>query len=506
MNTTRFSKRAGLTGAALLLLTPACCTPAAPRAAHARAVEGLLSAYDQPATPGCAVGAFENGAPQFVRGFGAANIRTGEKIDGDTVFYAASLAKQFTAIGITKLIEQGKVSLSDDVRRFIPELPRYESPITVAMLMHHTSGLRDFLTAFYLAGVHDFDRITAPLALEMIVRQRRTNFRPGTRFSYSNSGYELLAEIIRRVTSQPFDEYIHKTVFAPLGMTKSSMRPRPTPAGARVALGYLVTPDGYSPRENYPHVAGAGGLMTTLNDLAKFDRDFYVDHRVWTDETRRLMLEPDTLANGEKVIVPGEQLYYAGGLMVGERAGQRWITHSGGSPSGFNGVYTRLPDLKFSIALLCNRSDAKPVDKADKLIEALRASDLHGAKIVSDPIPWDRPPPTQPLSAELRDALVGEYAAEEIGARYVFRRVDGELNVSVASLYDPRLRTGVLAKITERSKQTVYAGTMKLALTRAADGSISGFELTADRAAGVVFVRVAEPVTGQPGTVRRPRS
>jgi CubicO group peptidase (beta-lactamase class C family) len=463
-------------------------------AADERAAVGAIFApFSAGAQPGCAVGMFDKGAPLLVTGYGQANLETHAAIDGDTVFYAASMSKQFTALAVAKLVEEGRVSLDDDVRRWVPELRDYGRPITVAMLLHHTSGLRDWVVLAAISG-REIGGVSRAEALDLIVRQQGLNFPTGTQFSYNNSGYFLLSEVVTRVSGKPFEAYVREAIFTPLHMTSSYLFPELPRPGASLALGYGPDGEGFKARRDQPGIAGSGGLMTTINDLQKFDRDFQVGHRVWTQARRDLLTVPGELNDGTKVEMPGEGLYYAGGLMVGQRAGQTWVTHDGAS-GGFRTDYVRLPQLGFGVAVLCNRSDSRAVTKAMAVIGAYRASSFDRADIGGHPA---TPPTTTstPIAPDLAAAVDGDYASPELNTVYRLRRTDAGLTVTIQPNDRAEAKGDLLAPLTQIDPDTLTSSPKlggsptSFRLERDGKGAVTGFVLSVDRAKGIRFTRV----------------
>src|SRR5438876_6046097 len=182
------------------------------------AIDSVFSRYDHTGTPGCALGVFRDGRMVYQRGYGMADLNQGIAITPRTVFYLASTSKQFTAMSVALLAEQGKVRLDDPVRKYVPELPPYADSITVRNLIHHTSGIRDYLNLWALSGRSFADEIPEEVALDLIARQHAADFPPGVRFSYSNSGYHLLALIVKRASGLTLRDFAEANIFRPLGM------------------------------------------------------------------------------------------------------------------------------------------------------------------------------------------------------------------------------------------------------------------------------------------------
>ncbi|RJF85956.1 serine hydrolase domain-containing protein [Sphingomonas cavernae] len=386
------------------------------QAATVGKVKEIISDPKALAAPGCAVGAFRDGKTIFTAVAGAADIASGKPINGDTLFYAASISKQFTALAAAKLVEQGKLGLDDDVRKYLPELPQYEAPVTVRMLMLHTAGIRDSLELIRLSGIESAADTDKDTALRLLFGQKSTNYASGTAYTYSNGGYLLLAEIVERVAGMPFADYARKAILQPLGMKRSFFMNDAGPTGANIAHGYVPVGDGFEIRDTYPRFSGSGGLMITINDLARYERDLAAGHKVWTASVRKIMLTPGTLTNGRPVLVEPTKLAYGGGLLIGPRNGQNFVMHTGGA-EGFRNIYARLPDRQLAVAVFCNRGDWASEKKADAIIEA-----IEGDILIDEP------------KAAAMD-LEGRYVSDELQATYDLSLAGDELTAKMSSPY-----------------------------------------------------------------------
>jgi len=227
------------------------------------------------------------------RAYGSADLERSVPVSSSTRFDAGSIRKQFVAAGILQLVEAGKLSLTDDIRKHIPELPDYGHKITLDHLLTHTSGIRDWQPLLNLAGGD-------PDAMTMILRQRELNFAPGDEWSYSNSGYVLLPEVIRRVSGLPFSEYAQKNIFEPLGMKNSVYAEDPNTLIPDRALAYDKE-DGRWHLDMYMgnDRGGAGALYTSAADLALWN-DALMNGRLGEYVTKKL-IEPTVLNNGRKL-------------------------------------------------------------------------------------------------------------------------------------------------------------------------------------------------------------
>jgi len=397
-------------------------------------IQSIISVPDPQVSPGCAVAIVQNGKAVVARTSGAADIVTHRQLDPDTQFYAASVSKQFTALLVATLVQQGKVTLDDDIRKWIPELPKYETPVTVRMLLYHTSGIRDSLDLLRLSGVLSFGKVPRKQALQLVYRQSNTNFRPGTEYKYSNAGYLLLSEIVERASGAPFAEFGQKIIFGPLGMKRSFFLADQPSTMPNVAHGYKKVGTTYELRDTYPLMSGSGGLMTTVNDLTLFERDAEVNHRVWTEANTKILTEPGKFADGRTVLDDSNGLAYAAGLTVGKRKGQFWVEHGGGA-EGFAHLYARLPERHEGVILFCNRVDLKLQEKVDALFTAIDPAALAKS---TDADEKHSSLPVNQVAATVDKAsaakLAGSYYSKDLDATYMVTiSPAGEMSVAVSS-------------------------------------------------------------------------
>src|ERR1043165_9688876 len=247
--------------AGALLLAPHLCRGVEPAQdapdTRASRVDALFADLNRKPSPGLAIAVVRNGKVILRRGYGLANIEHRAPITPSTVFDLASLSKQFTGLAVAMLAVEGKIKLSDDIRKYIPELPDFGRPITIAHLAHHTSGLRDWASALSVAGWRPDDPITFKQILTMAYNQRSLNFEPGAEYLYSNTGYVLLAELVQRVTGRSFREWTDEHIFRPLGMTSTHVREDYNEVIPNRAYGYARAPDGAY--RNTPDVIPAFG-------------------------------------------------------------------------------------------------------------------------------------------------------------------------------------------------------------------------------------------------------
>ena len=363
------------------------------------ALDRVFAEYDVDDAPGCTVGVDRAGSPVLARAYGLAELEHGVANAPDTRFEAGSVSKQFTAAAVILLALDGALSLDDDVRTHFPEIPDYGTPITIRHLLNHTSGLRDWGS---VAGVEGWPRTTRAHdhrhVLDIIQRQEALNYPPGAYYSYTNSGYNLLAMLVERVSGESFADFSRTRIFEPLGLDATEWRDdfrRLVPARATA---YAPIGGGrFRLDMPFEHVHGNGGLITTVEDLLTWTRalaEGTLGGPGFVDEMHR-----------QGVLTSGRRIAYASGLRVDRYRGIDEVQHSGAT-AGYRAFLTRLPDEGLAVAVLCNRADANAVALArDVLDEAL------GAPVEEA----ERPAPT-PLEPSVRARLEGRYADDRTGA------------------------------------------------------------------------------------------
>jgi len=310
-----------------------------------RAFEKYTKAYVGPA-PGCAAAVSLNGDVVFEKAFGLADMEFNVPNTPQTIFESGSVAKQFTAASLVLLQLDGKLSIDDPVKKYIPELPDYGSPLTIRHLLNHTSGIRDWGTVMSLTGAGRGDRvISQDLALDVIVHQRALDFTPGSEYSYSNSGYNLAAIIVERVSKQKFAAFLEERLFKPIGMKNSSLRDdyqRIVPGRAQA-----YSRQGTGPwRLNMPfmNVYGNGGMLTTVGDWMKWNAML---------DSRSLGAPLVDALETRGVLNDGRKIAYALGLTVDTYKGLKDVSH-GGATAGYQTFLARYPHNKVSVGVMCN--------------------------------------------------------------------------------------------------------------------------------------------------------
>lgn len=478
--------------------------PDAPR----EAVKELLSQYKSPGAPGMAVAVVQGGETVLVESVGLAHLEHDVPIDGGTVFHTASVSKQFTAAAVLLLERDGRVSLDDDVREYVPELPDFGPTIRLRHLLWHTSGLRDQWQLLGAAGWREDDAVTNRHVWRAIVRQRALNFEPGTQELYCNTGYTLLAEVVSRVSGQPFAAFCEREIFEPLDMESTRFHDDVHAVVPRRAESYIRGDDDSWRRYGLSFgTVGATGLLTTAEDLARWVSELLTGRVLGQDLIER-MVERGSLDSGEAIS-------YASGLFVGERRGVRAVWHPGGD-SGFRAGVQCYPDRGVGVVVLANRADinvwAMPHAIAQPYLEDLadpapaenddprgqtqrngqgsapfaeeNAERLSQHGLSGQPGWITDPQPEDAAAIASAAEIAGRYRSAELETVYELQ-AQGEAIVAVHFRNEPvelrPLREGIYGRGSWYFRE--------VQIVRDSDGSVEGFLLHNSRARNIWFAR-----------------
>ncbi len=370
--------------------------PASPDSLSHR-VDALFSQWAHGDTPGCAVAVSRDGKILYEHGYGMADIEHGVPISPATVFSIASVSKQFTAFAIYLLAKEGKLSLDDDVRKYVPELNDFGKTITLQHLLHHTSGLRDHISLQGLAGWRLYEDVTTEDdVLNLTWRQRALNYLPGDEFLYNSTGYVLLGLIVERLSGQSIARFEKERIFAPLGMRHSLVHEHYGDLVPGLAYSYVKGADGrYRYIASSDSYVGSGGVFSTVGDLTRWG--WNLDNgQVGGGELVEQMQVPGP-AKGDR---PG---FYGAGLFVSEYRGLKTVFH-GGLTAGYRTVLFRFPQQRFSVALLCNTDE---VDSPEG--QALKVAEVFLGKVLGPAQPEEQKPAEIKIDPRTLDAFTGEY-------------------------------------------------------------------------------------------------
>ena len=338
-------------------------------------VDSLFAGYSS-ATPGCAVGIEREGQPVLERAYGAADLEHGVPNRVDTVFEAGSVTKQFTAASVLLLVQDSRLSLQDSVRKYIPELPEYAAAITVAELLGHTSGLRDWGGVEDIAGWPRGDRVyTMDDVLHIAALQKALNYKPGSAWSYTNTGYNLLAIIVERVSGKKLPAFSRERIFVPLGMTHTQWRDDFRRIVRDRAIAYSPVAGSYQQTMPFEDAIGNGGLLTTVGDLLIWNRSL-------TQGTLGAFVTAEL--QRRSILNDGRAVDYTRGLFIERYRGFAEVSHSGAT-AGYRAWLGRFPDQHLSIALLCNAADARTPTLAHAVADRFLAGAPAPTSVAPDP-------------------------------------------------------------------------------------------------------------------------
>ncbi len=325
-------------------------------------VDRIFEQWNSVETPGCAVGVAQHGLTVLSRAYGMADLEHDIPNTPETIFEGGSVSKQFTAATVILLALDGKLSLDDDVRRYVPEVPDYGTTITLRHMMNHVSGLRDWGSVAQISGSGRQEKThTHAHVLDIVSRQSALNFPPGREYSYSNTGYNLLAIVVGRVSGMSFADFSKQRIFEPLGMTNTQWRDDYTRIVKGRSTAYRVRGDDVSILRPIEDVHGNGGILTTVGDLLIWNQAL-TEERLGGPEFTRMMLDQGELSDGREIA-------YASGLVVGSFAGVPSVTHTGGT-SGYRAFLGRYPEQSLSVAMLCNASNAPTSGNGGRIARA----------------------------------------------------------------------------------------------------------------------------------------
>jgi CubicO group peptidase (beta-lactamase class C family) len=448
--------------ASLLILAGVAAACSQPASEADPRVDEIFARWDSPESPGCALSVAIAGDMVLSHAWGMADLEHGIPNTPSTIFEGGSLAKQFTSAAVVLLALDGKLSLDDDVRTYIPEVRDYGTPVTLRRLMTHTSGMRDWGSVASISGWGRGERSHRHAhVLDIVSRQSALNFEPGHEYSYSNTGYNLLAVVVDRVSGMPFAEFSRERIFEPLGMSDTQWRDDYRRLVPRRSTAYSAAEDGFLINRPIEYVHGNGGILSTVGDLQVWNAAL-TDGRLGGEEFVRMMHDRATLNDGRRIS-------YAGGLQLRDFAGVPSITHTG-STAGYRGFIGRYPDQQLSIAILCNVGNANPGALGGQVARVFL-----GDAASPDPEPGEG----MSLSAGELEAKAGLY-----------REVDTGDPLRIA-LEDGALRVGNQRLIAHSASEfQVGASERRLVFADAADGRRAGI----DEYTGEYYDNTYEPI------------
>ena len=371
-------------------------------------VDSVFADLNRTDGPGCALGVVRDGRLAYANGYGIANLDYRRPITPSTTFYMGSVSKQFVAAAVVLAERDGHLSLDDPVRKWLPDLPEYDGrTIRLRHLIHHTSGLRDYLSLADLAAFDRGDYHDTGEYLDLVYRQQGLNFRPGAEYRYSNTNYLLLAEVVEAATGSTLREYADERLFEPLGMRSTHFHDDRTHVIRNRAVGYARAERGFEMVHpwNWEEV-GSGGLYSSAKDLARWDQHFDTESVGGEGFTEQM--------TSRGVLASGDTLDYAFGLDIGTYRGQPVAQH-GGAFTGFRSHYLRFPEADRSVVVLCNIGSANPGTYARRVADIVLEGQLAPREEEEEPA---EEAPTTEMTPDALEQYAGTYRSPE-DRRYV---------------------------------------------------------------------------------------
>jgi CubicO group peptidase (beta-lactamase class C family) len=467
-------------------------------------IDHLFAKWNSSGSPGCTVGIVRNDSLIFSKGYGMANLEYGIPNEPQTLYHMASVSKQFTAFSIIILARQGKLNLDDDVHKWLPWFPDLKEKITIQNLLNHTSGIRDQWQLLAIAGTRLEDVITQDQIIKILSKQQALNFKPGDKYSYSNSGFTMLAEIVKAVSGQTLRQFTDSAIFKPLGMTSTHIhddyteieRKRSYSYGRKDSSHFVNAVLSYS-------VSGATSLFTNIDDMSKWVMNFD-EHKVGDQQDIQMLTLKGKLNNGK-------ELAYARGIVNDTWKGWRQYSH-GGADAGYRTYVAVFPDLKMGFMVFGNLADFNPGKKvyelADLFIQDTTASakgkekrnntaptlNIRSEKFTSNftgEIGSDQKsyiqkyiPDTSPADDGL-EPYTGVYYCPELDCRYGIVLRDNNLFLTNSKYNDSKL---VLIGKDHLMGNTWWMN--QLMMLRDSKNNIVGFEVNSDRVMHLRFNKI----------------
>ncbi len=368
-----------------------------------RKIDEVFKPWDNYNSPGFAVGVVRNDSLIYAKGYGMADLEFDVRITPETIFHMASISKQFTAFSIILLAQKGKLRLDDDIRQYLSWFPDLKEKITIRNLLNHTSGIRDQWQLLAISGTRLDDVITQDHIKKILSQQQALNFKPGDQYSYSNSGFTLLAEIVKSVTGQTLRQFTDSAIFIPLGMNHTHVHDDYTEIVKNRSYSYdRIDSTHYSNSILSYSNAGATSLFTNVIDMSKWVENFY-SHKVGDQYDFDQLTKRAVLNNGH-------QLTYASGIVSDTYRGWRQFSH-GGADAGYRTFVTVIPDKKMGFIVFSNLGDSDPGGKAYDIAKCFIRDTASGKKSQSE---------NQPDSSKayIKDTLLfkkfmGEYISDD---------------------------------------------------------------------------------------------
>lgn len=440
-------------------------------------VDEIFKPWNTNSTPGAALGIIKNGKLIYAKGYGIADMEHDIPISDTTIFYIGSVSKQFVTMCILLLEEQGKLNLDDRVQKYLPDFPEYNAPLTIRNFIHHTSGVRDNLTLWDLAGNDYLDHVDKDEIYQLIKRQKELNFTPGEKYLYSNSCYFMLGLIIEKVAGESLREFAQKNIFAPLGMRSTLFQDDNTRIIKNRAFSYQSEDGTFKNQIMRYDLVGSGGVYSNIRDLYLWDQNFY--HNKLGKGSQALIEKMHT----DGVLNNGNSSGYAFAVQNGTYRGLRTVSH-GGALASYRSYLLRFPDQKLSVIILGNITPipmgSLPFNVADIMLE----KQLAPLPAETNTTNTGNKPKEEEKALSVIDAkqYTGSYYSEELDVTYKISENDKQLFCSIKGKKPAPLHP---------IKQDLFSMGDVLEMTFERDGrnQITGFEVNAGRVTNLKFSR-----------------
>ena len=443
----------------------------------AKRIDQVVTSIIDEDGPGATVAVARDGKIIYSKGFGHAELEYDVHNTPQTIFHIASVSKQFTAFSIAMLADQGKLSVDDNIRKYLPEIHNFGTPITIRQLIYHTSGLRDQWNLLVMAGWRMDDVITKNQIMRVISRQRELNFKPGDQYSYCNTGYTLLAEIVSRVSGKSFPEWTKENIFVPLGMNNTLFYDDHERIVPNRAYSYYNDVNGYKKSVlNYANV-GATSLFTTVEDLSKWAMNF--ENVKVGNANVMAMIEQRSILNS------GDTTRYAFGQVIEEYKGLKTVSHGGGD-AGYRTFLLRFPDQKFSVSVFSNLASFNPHQLSYTIADVYLADSFKVDTTKKEPPPppaEEAKPAFDPSKVKLSD-YTGRFYSAELETFYEF-----ELKNDTLVAHHPRHDDFKLTPVRQDGFEAGAWWMGNLEFTRDASRKVTGMKASNGRVMNLIFVK-----------------
>lgn len=414
----------------------------------------------------------------YSQGYGIADLEHDVPITSKSVFYMASVSKHFVTMCILLLEEEGKLDLDAEIQTYLPDFPRYDDPLTIRHFIHHTSGVRDNLTLWSLAGNTIYDHIDKDAIYELIKQQKSLNFTPGERYLYSNSCYFMLGLIVEKVSGLSIREYAKRNMFEPLGMKNTHFHDDVNYIVKNRAFSYSPNNDGgYNNLIMRYDLVGSGGLYSNVEDMLLWDQNFYHNKLGGGQQSLIDKMHVEGLLNS------GESSNYAFGLVNSTYRGVKTVGHSG-ALAGYRTYYLRVPDHNFSVVILANVSSFNSGTMVRAVVDILLEDVLEEEDQESDTANGNNASSETTAVPDLSNMAPEDYAgkfySEELGVTYTLFVENNQLQSRI------RYQNPLALEARDRD---VFAGGGRVFSFKRANGQVAGFSINAGRVTDIEFIK-----------------